>query len=298
MQWIRALPLLIAALLLAPQVQHAQQPGEILVERMTTGFQFTNGPAWTPEDYLLFSDTPTDRVFKLTPGKAGATEIGSRAGGVSATTYDTKGNLYTAQPRARRITRVDKKGKLDVLAERFEGKRLNAPNDIVARRDGNVYFTDPAFGEQQDTAELGFYGVFRVTPKGELSAIARWTTRPNGIALSENGRLLYVTDSDTQTVHALDLDKDGAASNDRVFASKIPGAPAGIRTDQAGNVYVAAREIFVYSPKAELIRTIRLGETPSNLTFGDADLESLYVTARTSVYRVRLGLKGSVSYLP
>ena len=276
----------------------AQQQGEVLVERMASGFRFLNGPTWSPDDTLLFSDTPTDRQLRLTPGKSAPSEVASHAGGISATTFDSKGNMYVAEPRARRITRTDRKGKMEVVAERFEGKKLNAPNDIVVRRDGNIYFTDPAFGEQQDAKELGFYGVFRVTPKGELSAIARWSTRPNGIALSESGRTLFVADSDTQTVHAFDLDKDGAASNDRVVVSKIEGAPGGVRTDVAGNIYVAAREVFAYSPKGELLRTIRLGEQPSNLTFGDVNFQSLYVTTRTSVYRVELGVKGVVSYLP
>jgi gluconolactonase len=276
----------------------AQQPGSILVEKVASGFRFLNGPTWSPDDTLIFSDTPTDRQFRLTPGKSAATEIGSFAGGISATTFDSKGNIYVAQPRARRVTRTDRKGKMDIVAERFEGKKLNAPNDVVLRRDGNIYFTDPAFGEQQDTLELDFYGVFRVNPKGELSAIARWKTRPNGIALSENGRALYVSDSDAQTVHVFDLDKDGAASNDHVVISKIEGAPGGVRTDEASNVYVAARQVFIYSPKGELIRTLRPPEQPSNLTFGGVDLQSLYVTARTSVYRFDLGVKGVVSYLP
>jgi gluconolactonase len=276
----------------------AQQPGEIVVERVVTGFRFLNGPAWTPDDTLLFSDTPTDRQFRFTPGRAAPAEVASRAGGISATTFDSKGNMYVAEPRARRITRTDRKGKMDVVAERFEGKKLNAPNDVVVRRDGNIYFTDPAFGEQQDSAEQGFHGVFRVDTKGALSAIARWKTRPNGIALSENGRALFVSDSDAQTIHAFDLDKDGVASNDRVIVSKIEGAPGGVRTDVAGNLYVAARQVFVYSPKGELIRTIHLSEQPSNLTWGDVNLESLYVTARSSVYRVEVGVKGVVSYLP
>lgn len=270
---------------------------EVVIEKVTTGFRFLNGPIWSPDDVLLFSDTPTDRLFRYTPGK-GTAEVEVRAGGIGATTFDTKGNMYIAEPRARRVARFDKKGKQEVIAERFEGKRLNAPNDLVVRRDGNVYFTDPAFGEQQDSAELGFYGVFRITPKGELSAIARWKTRPNGIALSQDGRTLYVADSDAQTVHAMDLDKDGVASNDRVVVSKIEGAPGGVRADVQGNIYVAARDVFVYSSKGELIRPIRLPETPSNLAFGDPDLQSLYVTARTSVYRVKVGVKGAVSYLP
>ncbi len=276
----------------------AQEPGNILVEKVASGFHFLNGPTWSPDDTLIFSDTPTDRQLRLTPGKSAPSEIASFSGGISATTFDTKGNIYVAQPRARRITRTDRKGKMDVIAERFEGKKLNAPNDLVVRRDGNLYFTDPAFGEQQDSAELGFYGVFRVNPKNELSAIARWKTRPNGIALSENGRLLYVSDSDAQTIHAFDLDKDGAASNDHIVISKIEGAPGGVRTDETDNIYVAARHVFVYSPKGELLRTLYPAEQPSNITFGGVDLQSLYVTARTSVYRFELGVKGVVSYLP
>lgn len=276
----------------------AQQPGMILVERVVSGFHFLNGPAWTPDDTLLFSDTPTDRQLRFTPGKSAPSEVASRAGGISATTFDTKGNMYVAEPRARRITRTDRKGKLDVVAERFEGKKLNAPNDLVVRRDGNIYFTDPAFGEQQDSAELGFFGVFRVDPKGVVTAIARWKTRPNGITLSENGRALFVSDSDAQTIHAFDLDKDGGASNDHVVVEKIPGAPGGLRTDVSGNLYVAAREVFVYSPKGELVRTIQLNEQPSNLTWGDPTLDALYVTTRTSVYRVEVGAKGVLSYLP
>jgi gluconolactonase len=276
----------------------AQQPGNVLVEKVAGGFHFLNGPTWSPDDTLIFSDTPTDRQLRLTPGKAAPSEIASLAGGISATTFDTKGNMYVAQPRARRVTRTDRKGKMDVVAERFEGKKLNAPNDLVVRRDGNIYFTDPAFGEQQNSAELGFYGIFRVNPKGELSAIARWKTRPNGIALNENGRILYVSDSDAQTIHAIDLDKDGAASNDHIAVSKIEGAPGGVRIDETGNIYVAARHVFIYSPKGELLRTLDPGEQPSNLTFGGVDLKSLYVTARTSVFRFELGVKGVVSYLP
>ena len=275
----------------------AQAPGDVLVERVATGYRFLNGPAWSPDDVLLFSDTPTDRQLKYVPGKK-ADEVASRAGGISATTFDTSGRMYVAEPRSRRIVRTDKKGKVDVIAERFEGKRLNAPNDIVVRRDGNVYFTDPAFGSQQDAAELGFYGIFRVSPKGELSAIARWKTRPNGIALSENGRALFVTDSDAQTVHAFDLDKDGVASNDRVVISKIAGRPVACGPMRLGTFTSRVARFTCIRRRANLVRTISVGETPSNLTFGDPGFQSLYVTARTSLYRVRLGVKGTVSYLP
>jgi sugar lactone lactonase YvrE len=189
---------------------------------------------------------------------------------------------------------------VDVLAARFEGKRLNAPNDIVVRRDGHVYFTDPAFGAQQDTRELDFYGVFHITPKGELEVVAKGKTRPNGIALSPNGKTLYVSDSDARNVRAYDLDAKGAASKERMVVEKIPGVPGGLRTDENGNLYVAAKSVYVYalsnSGPAKLLGEVPVGETPSNLAFGDPDLETLYITARTSIYRVRLGVKGALPY--
>lgn len=283
------------ALILAAAALQAQLPEQFLIERVATGMKFAEGPVWSLDDYLLFSDTVTDRQHKFQPGK-GVSEAASRAGGISAMAYDNKGNLYVCEFRARRVVRVEPSGKSTVIAERFEGKRLNAPNDIVVRKDGNVYFTDPAFGNQQDAQELDFYGVYRVTPRGELEAIARWTTRPNGIALSANGRALYVSNADEGSVYVFDLERGGAASNARVAVAGIGGAPAGLRLDQDGNLYVAAGQIYVYSPKGELRRTIALPETPSNLAWGDPDFSTLYVTARTSVYRVRVGVRGAVPY--
>jgi gluconolactonase len=287
-----------AAAFLCALAVAAAQTGDIVIERIGTGYHFLNAPAWSPDDVLLFVDAPIDRLVRFTPNK-GFTEDGTRASGVAAITFDSKGAMYVAEPRARRVTRTDKKGKAEVLADRFEGKRLNAPNDLVVRRDGNLYFTDPAFGEQQDSRELDFYGVYRVSTRGEVTAVARWKTRPNGIALSEDGRMLYVANSDEQSVHAFDLDRGGAASNDRVVVSKIPGAPGGIRTDESGNIYVASRGgVLIYSAKGELTRTIGFDEPASNLTWGDPDLRTLYVTTRTSLFRARVGVKGTVPYLP
>lgn len=279
------------------QTQQAQAPQEFSIQVVAAGMRFADGPVWSLEDFLLFSDTVTDKQHKYTPGK-GVSEIATRPGGTAGNAYDEKGNLYTCEFRERRVTRTAKNGKMEVLAARFEGKRLNAPNDVVVRRDGNVYFTDPAFGKQEDTRELDFNGVFRVTSRGQIEAIARWKTRPNGLALAPNGRTLYVSDSDAQVIRAFDLDRAGAASNERVLIQKIPGVPAGIRTDEMGNLYVAAKGVLIYSPAGEPVRTIQLGETPSNLAFGDPDFSTLFVTARTSVYRIRMGVKGSVPYFP
>jgi len=286
-----------AAIVLLAAAAWGQAPQQYTLEVVANGMRFADGPVWSLEDFLLFSDTVTDKQHKFTPGK-GVSEIGSHAGGTAGNAYDEKGNLYSCEFRERRITRTAKNGKVEVIAARFEGKRFNAPNDVVVRRDGNVYFTDPAFGNQEDTRELDFNGVFRVTTRGQVEAVAKWRTRPNGLALSPNGRTLYVSDSDGQSIHAFDLDRAGVAANDRVVISKIPGVPAGLKTDEMGNIYVAAKEVLVYSPQGELVRTFKTAEIPSNLAFGDPDFSTLYITARTSVYRIRLGVKGSVPYSP
>jgi gluconolactonase len=288
--------ILFAALLLVSTAS-AQNFTGFTVETVARDLHYAEGPAWSLEGFLVFSDMTTDQLKKWTPGK-GVVDFASRAGGVAGNAYDDQGRLYTCEFRERRVTRTGKNGKTDVLAAKFEGKRLNAPNDIVVRRDGNVYFTDPAFGNQQDERELDFYGVFRVRPSGELETIARWKTRPNGIALSPNGRLLYVSDSDQRLVRAYDLASNGAASNERVFVPKIEGVPGGIRTDEKGNVYVAAKHVYAYSPRGELLKEIQLAQTPSNLAWGDPDLSSLFITARTAIYRIRLGVKGAVPYAP
>jgi len=286
---------LFALLLIAAVSAAAQNFDELKVERVAAGMRFTEGPAWSPDGFLLFSDTVTDKLYKFISGK-GVAEFGARPGGANGNAYDAQGRLYTCEFRERRVTRTSKNGKVEVLASRFEGKRLNAPNDIVVRRDGHVYFTDPAFGNQEDRRELDFYGVFHITPKGELELIAKSKTRPNGVTLSPNGRILYVSDSDARQVRAYDLDRAGAASNERVAIDKIQGVPDGIRTDEKGNLYVAAKFVFVYSQQAQLLGKIELSETPSNVSFGDSDLESLFITARTSVYRVRMGVKGALQY--
>jgi gluconolactonase len=284
-------------MLLTAALVFGQDFADFHVEKVATGLRYADGPSWSLEGFLLFSDTVTDKLQKFTPGK-GVTDFASRAGGAAGNTYDEQGRLYTCEFRERRVTRTAKNGKVDVVAARFEGKRLNAPSDIVVRRDGNVYFTDPAFGDQQDARELDFNGVYRITPRGELEAIARWKTRPNGVALSPNGRILYVSDADGRSVHAFDLDRGGTASNDRVVIARVPGVPAGLRTDEKGDLFVAGRKVYIYTPKGELLREISLSETPSNLTFGDPDFESLYVTAHSAVYRVRLSVKGFVPYSP
>ncbi len=273
----------------------AQDFSHLEVQRVVKSVGFAEGPVWSYDGYLLFSDTVANRLRKMTPGTPDV-EFAEKTGGAMGNALDMEGRLYSCEPHQRRLTRIGKNGKVEIIAAKFDGKKLNAPNDVIVRRDGQVYFTDPAFGSEQDQRELDFYGVFHVTPKGELEAVARWKTRPNGIALSPNGRVLYVSDSDEHKIRAYDLDGKGVASNERVLVEKLAGVPDGLKTDEKGNVYVAAKSVFVFSPAGKLLGEVPMGEKPSNLAFGDPDMETLYITARTSVYRVRLGVKGALQY--
>ena len=273
----------------------AQDFTELRPQKIATNYVFTEGPVWSHEGYLVFSDIPGNKLLKFTPGEP-PTIFRDNSNGAIGNSFDEQGRLYTCESHARRVTRTDKKGRVEVLAERWQGKRLNAPNDIVVRRDGQVYFTDPAFGNQRDTRELDFCGVFRISHHGELDLVAKFKTRPNGIALAPNGRVLYVTNSDERNVRAYDLDKNGSASNERVLISNIAGIPDGVKVDESGNLYIAATQIEIYSAEGKHLGSIRSYETPSNCAFGDADFQSLYITARTSLYRVRLNVKGSVQY--
>lgn len=282
-------------LCLVAGVLAGQDFANLRIERVAAGYRFTEGPVWARDGYLLFSDVPQDLILRWTPGK-GVSRLRESSNGANGNTFDAQGRLYTCESRTRRVVRTGRKGEMEVLAERFEGRRLNAPNDIVVRRDGHIYFTDPAFGAQQEGRELDFFGVYHITPRGEMEAVARWQTRPNGIALSPDGKLLYVANSDERQVRVFDLDRQGRASGERVLIAGIEGVPDGLKVDERGNLYIAARGIAVYSAQGKLLHTIEMPETPSNCAFGDPDFGALYVTARTSVYRIRLDVRGAVQY--
>jgi gluconolactonase len=264
------------------------------VEAVSTQHKFIDGPAWSAQDgFLLFADVPLNIIHKV--DNKGPSRLREASGGASGNAFDDKGRLYTCESRARRVIRADKKDKIEVVADQFEGKKFNGPNDVVVTKNGHVFFTDPAFGPAAESRELPFYGVFHISPKGQLSAALKLQTRPNGIAVSPDGANLYVSNSDERNVKAYDLGKDGALTNERIFIAKTNGVPGGVEVDAKGNVYVAANQIAVYTPKGEALSTITIAEKPSNMVFGDGDLQSLYVTARSTLYRVKLETMKGVS---
>jgi gluconolactonase len=285
---IRITLLFITALALA-----GQDFSRLQVQEVATGFPGGEGPVWSRQGYLIFSDYSKDRLYKLVPGKAPEV-YREDSHGANGSAMDRKGRLYSCEYKARRVTRTDPNGKIEVFVDSFEGKRFNAPNDIVVRRDGHVYFSDPLF-TPLDQRDLDFYGVYHVTPKGRIEAVARMKTRPNGVTLSPDGKILYVANTDEKNIRAYDLDRSGRASNERVVVADLPGSPDGIRTDVKGNLYVTAQGVAVYSPKGELLGRITTPVNPRNLAFGDADLRTLYIVGNT-IFRVRLDVAGAVQY--
>src|SRR5439155_17212661 len=208
-------------ILLAAGALAGQDFSHLQIEEVASGFRGGEGPVWSRQGFLIFSDYGQDRLYKYIPVKAPEV-YREDSHGANGNTMDRQGRLYSCEYKARRVTRTDRKGRIEVLIDHFEGKRFNAPNDIVVRRDGQVYFTDPLF-TPLDQRDLDFYGVYHVTPRGKIDAIARMKTRPNGVTLSPDGKILYVAATDERLIRAYDLDRSGAASNERVVIQDLPG---------------------------------------------------------------------------
>ena len=284
-----------AAVVLASLSPAQSIPEEVEVTRVVSGLRFPAGLAWSRDGFLVIADSEKREIYRLDTDRR-AKPTHQDANGVQGIAYDTQSRLYMCEPSMRRVVRLDKKGAVETVADKFEGKKLNAPNEIAVRRDGQAYFTDPAFAGAVEKRELSFNGVFHLGSKGELEAVARWETRPDGIALSPDGKKLFVADADRHAVVLFDLDGKGAASGQRDFVTKIEGVPTGLRVDAAGRLYVSANGLAVYSAEGKLLRTLLSPLRIVNCTFGDTDLESLFVATPKDVYRVRVGVKGALQY--
>jgi len=278
-------------------------------ERVATGFEFTEGPVWTADGALLFSSPNTNTIYRWTPdGVVGVYRPKSGYAGVDIGRYtqpgsnglafDPQGRLTLCQHGNRQVLRVEPHGNTTVLTDAFDGRRLNSPNDLVYASDGTLYFTDPPFGlpggDADPKRELPFSGVFAVAD-GRVSLVTDELRGPNGIALSPDERYLYVGDWDLEhkAVLRYPVRPDGAVGAGELFCELTdePGEDAidGVKVDEAGNVYVCGPGgIWILSPAGDRLGLIRLPESPHNLAWGDADRRTLYITALTSIYRIRL----------
>ena len=288
-------------------------PAGARIEKVADGFQFLEGPVWHPDGYLLFSDPNANTIYRWAPegqvsvyrAKSGykGVDVGEyHQPGSNGLTLDREGRLTINEHGNRRVTRLERTGALTVLAERYEGKRLNSPNDLVYRSDGALYFTDPPFGLPRafddPRKELPNSGVFCLN-EGKLRLVSTDLTGPNGLAFSPDERFLYVDDWDLQRkiVMRYQVAADCTLSNGEVFfdMTSAPGEEAldGMKVDQRGNLYVSGPGgVWVISPTGKHLGTIQVEQLPANMAWGDADGRALYFTARSALYRIRLDVAG------
>lgn len=282
------------ALIIAGDLSSIVAPNAKL-ELVATGFQFTEGPVWTPRGSLIFSDIPGDTLYEFTDG--GVTVFRRPSHNANGNNLDQKGRLLTCHHGTRNVTRSTSVGAIEVIADKFQGKRLNSPNDVVAHRDGSIYFTDPDFGVQPNQRELPFCGVYRVAPNGKITLVAKDFAKPNGLAFSPDYRKLYIDDTERRHIRVFDVLNDGTLGPGKVFASfpnDKPGAMDGMRVDSRGNVYCTCPGgLAVIAPSGSILGVIDLPKVATNCAWGDRDFSSLYITAQDSVYRIRMKSRGA-----
>jgi len=276
------------------------------VERLATGFIFTEGPLWHPDGYWFFVDLRRNRLHRMTPGKA--PELYRETAGGNGTTFDLDGRLVICEGDARRLSRVGANGKLETIVDKFQGGRFNRPNDVVCRSDGSLYFTDPdkrvPYSKREIPGPDGIDNlwdgarVYRVAPGGAINVLAL-CEYPNGLAFSPDERTLYVANTrSTKYIHALELDAAGNLARRRIFADMSegtePGAPDGLKVDSQGRVYCTGPGgIWVFAPDGKRIGIIRFPEQAVNFAFGGPDGKMLFCCAHTSVYSLRVKVPGN-----
>ena len=265
-------------------------------ERLATGFVFTEGPLWHPDGFLYFVDIRKSHLHRMTPGKP-AELVRANTGEGNGTTFDLQGRLIICEGGNRRLTRWFGDGHSEVLVDRYEGKRLNRPNDVVCKSDGSLWFTDPGLRVPLAERELPYGGVYRIAPGGTTTLMAD-CEYPNGLAFSADERTLYVANTRwTAYIHAFELDARGSVLRRRIFADmssdEPDGVPDGMKIDVEGRVYCTGPGgTWVFAPDGTRLGIIRTPEIPANVAFGGPDMKTLFLTARTSVYMLRVTTPG------
>ena len=275
--------------------------GDRRLERIFAGGRWLEGPAYSPAwRCLLFSDIPNDRTLRWdeTTGVVGT--FAQPAGHANGRTIDRQGRVVTCEHGGRRVTRTEYDGTTTVLADSWQGKRFNSPNDVVERADGTVWFTDPSYGIETDyegdraESDIGGCYVFRIDPDGAVEVVADDFVRPNGLAFSADESQLYVVDTRARHIRRFDVSGEGGLTGGEVFADAGESTYDGVRLDEAGRLWVAAEDgIHCFDPDGALLGKLLLPEIASNLTFGGAKRNILFVTATWALYVLRLNVCGA-----
>ena len=268
------------------------------IERLATGFVFTEGPLWHPEGYWLFVDIRRSLIYRIKPGSEPQIER-ENSGGSNGLTFDLQGRLIMCEGDNRRLTRREGDGSISVFAEQWERKKLNRPNDVVGRSDGTMYFTNPNGRIALKDREIDFGGVHAIRPDGSQFIAVEEFEYPNGLVFSPDEKILYVANTrDSQHIEAFDVAEDGMASNSRVWADMSSdgpdGVPDGMKVDVEGRVYCTGPGgCWVFDSEGSHMGTIRLPEIPANVAWGGHDHRTLLFTARTSIYTMRMTTEGT-----
>ena len=271
------------------------------LESVATGFGFTEGPVWDPAGFVYVSDEEQNKIYRVYAD--GHRDELIALGDPDGNTYDQHGNLIDCASVLRAIIRIDANGHYTILADRFEGKRFNSPNDVVIGPDGAIYFTDPTLDlPQGEKQEIPFQGVYRLNEKGDVRLLTKELTQPNGLAFSPDAKKLYVDDSKERNIRVYNFHADGTIGEGSIFASESgpphSGVPDGMKLDKNGNLYVTGPQgIWVWDADGHHLGTIAMPEQPANLAWGDPDYGTLYITATKSVYKLRTKVRGDVPYL-
>lgn len=272
------------------------------LEQHLTGFKFTEGPIWHPvEQHLRFSDILGNSIYEW-DAHNGLRDIRPNSHLANGNTYDREGRMLTCHHASSRVTRTEADGSITVMASHYAGKQLNSPNDIVVKSDGSIYFTDPMSGREAFVgiprdSELGFTGVYRVHPTTKtLTLLVDDFAKPNGLCFSSDEKQLYINDTTRFHIRVFDVQDDGTLANGRVWAETTgggAGVPDGMKFDSAGNLYTCGQGgVHVFAPDATCLGRILIPEQATNFIWGDGDYRSLYITATTSVYRLRVKVAG------
>jgi gluconolactonase len=264
-------------------------------------FGFTEGPVWDPAGFLYVSDEEKNKIFRVYLD--GRKEELISLDDPDGNTFDQHRHLLDCASVLRAIIQISPEGKYTILAGTFEGKKFNSPNDVVIGPDGAIYFTDPTLDLPKDAKqEIPFQGVYRLASDGSVRLLTKELSQPNGLAFSPDGKHFYVDDSEQRNIRVYDFISGGTLANGHIFGEepggKVEGVPDGIKVDISGNLYVTGPQgIWVWDSRGNHLGTIILPEQPANLAWGDADYGTLYITATSSVYRLRTRVRGFVPYL-
>jgi len=275
---------------------------ESKLEKIATGFVFTEGPIWdASQGCLFFSDIPANKMRKWTEAK-GAELFREPSGKSNGLTLDKQGRLIACEHANRRVSRTEKDGTVATIADKYNGKKLNSPNDVVVKSDGSIYFTDPPYGLTAEFGNLGeqelpFQGVYRLSADGKtLTLLVDDFDKPNGLAFSPDESLLYIDDTDRAHVRVFDVKPDGTITSGRIFVElkgTEPGAVDGMKIDSEGNAYVTGPGgISIFDPSGKKLGRIDVPEVAANIAWGDKDWKTLFITGSTSLYRIRLSIQG------